>query len=363
MQRRRDELLAEREHVTAEISAYEELIAERDRCRETVERLRDRLDSALTGAGLAKQPSASESLVAVRHACEQRRRHDDARRTTASAAQRRSAMGDLDALTALVSGLRGELSSRGATQSQSAVVPDDPALQQLDTEVRRAAQALNAASSQANELRARLAGVLEGLPDLADLEDERDALRATRDRCLQQQRALLRAAHLLEQASRGTHRDIAPRLADAVARNLSLLTQDRYRAVNVDTDHFAVSLLGTERPDMVPLELLSHGTRDQVALLLRMALCEVLSDGHESTPLLLDEPLLTADPARRRGMLEFLRNLAGMHQVVVSTADPAVARELQEVCAGGCSVVTLDERSEQPRDANQALQLRHVVGE
>ena len=69
--------------------------------------------------------------------------------------------------------------------------------------------------------------------------------------------------------------------------------------VNVDTDHFALGLLGRERPDMVPLDAVSHGTRDQVALLLRLALCEVLGGAGERAPLLLDEPLLTSDPARR----------------------------------------------------------------
>ena len=112
--------------------------------------------------------------------------------------------------------------------------------------------------------------------------------------------ALRRAADLIEAASRVTHRELAPRLADSLGSRLSLLTGARYVEVNVDTDHFALGLLGRERPDMVPLDAVSHGTRDQVALLLRLALCEVLGGAGERTPLLLDEPLLTSDPVAAR---------------------------------------------------------------
>ena len=76
------------------------------------------------------------------------------------------------------------------------------------------------------------------------------------------------------------------------------------------------------------LDLVSHGTRDQVALLLRLALCEVLGDAGESMPLLLDEPLASADPARRRGLLEFLAQLSTTNQLVVTTSDPGIAATL-----------------------------------
>ena len=65
--------------------------------------------------------------------------------------------------------------------------------------------------------------------------------------------------------------------------------------VNIDTDHFALGLLGRERADMVPLDAVSHGTRDQVALLLRLALARC-SAARRTRAALLDEPLLTSDP-------------------------------------------------------------------
>jgi hypothetical protein len=45
-------------------------------------------------------------------------------------------------------------------------------------------------------------------------------------------------------------------------------------------------------------------------------------------PLLLDEPLASADPARRRGLLEFLSQLSVTNQMVVTTTDPGIAATL-----------------------------------
>ncbi len=92
---------------------------------------------------------------------------------------------------------------------------------------------------------------------------------------------------------------------------------------------------------MVPLEAVSHGTRDQVALLLRLALCEVLGGAGERTPLLLDEPLLTADPVRRDRLIEFLHDLSATHQVVISTADPAMIEAVSRITLGDSAVVRL----------------------
>jgi len=134
-----------------------------------------------------------------------------------------------------------------------------------------------------------------------------------------------------------------------VGSRLALLTEARYREVNVDTDHFEVSLLGIDRPDLIPLELVSHGTRDQVSLLLRLALCEVLSEGAESVPLLLDEPLLSADPDRRRGLLEFLARLSKTNQVILTTNDPAAAATLVSLCPSPeAALIDLDASAQEP---------------
>ena len=306
-----------------------------------------RLRTIFKAAGIRiPEGDASNALTGFHQACEARRRHDTARRRLDELQRATHALGgDAATLESLATGLAEQLMQSGGDPAEALAAgpPDAGVLQALDLEAERARRAAASAGDQARELRARLGGVLDTLPNIADLEDERDACETARDRGLRQLKALRRAAELIEAASRVTHRELAPRLAESLGSRLSLLTGARYVEVNVDTDHFALGLLGRERPDMVPLDAVSHGTRDQVALLLRLALCEVLGGGGERTPLLLDEPLLTSDPMRRDLFIEFLHDLSATHQVMLSTADPAMIEAVSRITAGACSVVRLED--------------------
>ena len=345
--RRRDELVAEDAVLAAEESACSQSREDVDRAERAVANLEIRLRTVLKAGGVSVADADATSLVAgVHHASERRRSHDAARRRLDELQRSVLALGgDAATLENLETALADQLMQCGGDPDTAlaAEPPDAAVLQALDLEAERARRAATSAGDQARELRARLGGVLDTLPVIADLEDERDACEIARDRGLRQLTALRRAADLIEAASRVTHREIAPRLAESLGSRLSLLTGARYVEVNVDTDHFALGLLSRERPDMLPLDAVSHGTRDQVALLLRLALCEVLGGGGERTPLLLDEPLLTSDPLRRDLFIEFLHDLSATHQVLLSTADPAMVEAVARVTAGDCSVVRLED--------------------
>jgi energy-coupling factor transporter ATP-binding protein EcfA2 len=345
--RRREELVAEDAVLAAEESACSQSREDVDRAERAVANLEIRLRTVLKAGGISVADADPAAGVAgVHHASERRRSHDAARRRL-DEVQRSilSLGGDATTLENLETALADQLMQCGGDPDAAlaATPPDAAVLQALDLEAERARRAASSAGDQARELRARLGGVLDTLPVIADLEDERDACETARDRGLRQLTALRRATELIEAASRVTHREIAPRLADSLGSRLSLLTGARYVEVNVDTDHFALGLLSRERPDMVPLDAVSQGTRDQVALLLRLALCEVLGGGGERTPLLLDEPLLTSDPLRRDLFIEFLHDLSATHQVLLSSADPAMVEAVSRVTAGDCSVVRLED--------------------
>jgi DNA repair protein SbcC/Rad50 len=345
--RRRDELVAEDAVLAAEEASCTQSSEEVDRSARAVANLEVRLRTILKSAGIGIPEGDPTAVLAAFHSgCDARRRHDAARRRLDDLQRSVHGLGgDAAMLESLETGLADQLMQCGGDPGDAlaAAPPDAATLQGLDLEAERARRASASAGDQARELRARLGGVLDTLPTIADLEDEREACDTARDRGLRQLNALRRAADLIEAASRVTHREFAPRLAESLGSRLSLLTGARYVEVNVDTDHFALGLLGRERPDMVPLDAVSHGTRDQVALLLRLALCEVLGGGGERTPLLLDEPLLTSDPVRRDLFIEFLHDLSATHQVLLSTADPAMVEAVSRVTAGDCSVVRLED--------------------
>ena len=332
LHRRRAELEREDAELAVREDALRALEDEAEMRRDVVTSLQERLRQILVNVGMQPRHTPAESVAAVRAACDARRRHDTATAGLAEIQRRAAAFGSETDLRRMLDSWTRQLEKLGDTRGEAPATPlSAAALQELEHDAEHASQSELVANEQARELRSRLAAALENEPDIADLEDERDTWAAEVARALHRRAAIECAIELIEQASRRTHRDLAPQLAESVASRLSLLTDARYQAVNVDTEHFAVSLLGRDRPDMVPLEVTSHGTRDQVTLLLRLALCESLSGGSEPVPILLDEPCLTADPHRRETMLRFLHELSDTHQVIITAADPALAAVLRGV--------------------------------
>jgi hypothetical protein len=330
------------------------LAREEDACRalrlEAEERgvARAALDAEMTQylelAGLPADEDPGRAAAAFRQGCSTRRQLEATAARLAEVRRRVTVLGaDAGSLERQHAQFVADLLRRGGDpgEAEAAAPLDTAALQRLENTVETARHAAAAARGEAAGLRERLAGLLDGLPPVADLEDERTGVLAIRERCLHQLAALRRAGALIEEAARRVHRDVAPRLAASMGARLALLTESRYDAVDVDAERFAVSLHCADRPELVPLELVSHGTRDQVSLLLRLALTEVLGDAGEPVPLLLDDPLLTADPARRRAAVEFLLGLSETNQVVITTTHPGLADQVAREGGEDCAVVVL----------------------
>ena len=70
--------------------------------------------------------------------------------------------------------------------------------------------------------------------------------------------------------------------------------------------------------------LLSHGTAEQIYLLLRIALAEHLTRKGESCPLLLDEVTVQSDRERTARILELLHALSAERQIVLFTQEEDV---------------------------------------
>ncbi|TMC51178.1 MAG: hypothetical protein E6J14_01720 [Chloroflexi bacterium] len=338
------ELEDEDARLLAEESAAEATRSQAEHRAEARRQLEGELARHLESAGLAAEADVSHAVAAFRQAASTRRQLEATRDRLTEVRRRIASLGHHDeTLARQLEQLGQQLRRRdGDPETAAGAIPlDATALQALEMEVERSRHAAAAAGGEAAALRERLAGMTQSLPDIADLDDERAACLAARERALHQLAALRRAREYIEETARRVHRNVAPRLAASVGSRLSLLTDERYDAVNVDSDSFAVSLRGRERPDFLPLELVSHGTRDQVSLLLRLALTEVLSEAGEPVPLLLDDPLLSADPHRRQRAVEFLLRLSETAQVVLTTSDPAVAEQVATSGIADCSVLAL----------------------
>jgi DNA repair protein SbcC/Rad50 len=117
------------------------------------------------------------------------------------------------------------------------------------------------------------------------------------------------------------HRDIAPVLAEKVRHRLSAVTGGRYHDVIVDPHSLAVQVRGPEGR-WRDAALLSQGTAEQIYLLLRVAMAEILATG--ACPLLLDDVTVQSDDRRTAAILDVVHQISADHQVVLFTQEQPV---------------------------------------
>jgi hypothetical protein len=179
------------------------------------------------------------------------------------------------------------------------------------------------AEGEAHRDRDALAFVAEAQEELEAAESEVRTLESLSD-------VIERATAFIERAQDEVHRDIAPMLKSGVERWLPLVTANRYREVAVDPETLAVKVrdqAGAWRD----ADQLSHGTCEQVYLLLRIAMIEHFTRGsNESCPLILDGVTSEADSDRKREILEMLCVLARERQIVLFTHEHPVHDWAQE---------------------------------
>lgn len=71
------------------------------------------------------------------------------------------------------------------------------------------------------------------------------------------------------------------------------------------------------------LKGMSGGTREQLAILVRLAFAQLLADGGHEAPLILDDPLVYSDDERVQRIFAALRQASQRHQVLVLTCHKA----------------------------------------
>ncbi len=104
---------------------------------------------------------------------------------------------------------------------------------------------------------------------------------------------------------------------------LAEVTNDRYGEVVVDPESLDVRVRG-QGGQWRKASLLSHGTAEQVYLLLRAGLAEHLTKKGETCPLILDDPTAQWDPQRTEASLRVLHAISRERQVLVFSQESDV---------------------------------------
>ncbi len=85
-------------------------------------------------------------------------------------------------------------------------------------------------------------------------------------------------------------------------------------------DEATMAMVGLRRGEhLEPFASLSIGTREQLAVIVRLAVADLMAQRGESVPLVLDDALVFCDDARFDRMLKLLRRGASRHQILVLT--------------------------------------------
>jgi exonuclease SbcC len=179
------------------------------------------------------------------------------------------------------------------------------------------------ARSIADDARGRLDEAARRLPSLAEAEERVAAADEELARVQRLDWTLKQASAFLEGAQERVHRDIAPVLAASLESWLPRLTGGRYTDVIVDPATLQVQLCGADRR-WRRAPLLSHGTAEQVYLLLRVAMADRLTRLGEICPLLLDDVTVQFDSARTLAVLGLLHELSRDRQVVLFSQEDEV---------------------------------------
>ncbi|MDR7855130.1 AAA family ATPase [Tissierella sp.] len=106
---------------------------------------------------------------------------------------------------------------------------------------------------------------------------------------------------------------------------IALLTNGNYKAREIDNE-FNVKLEKGNQTIM-PLNLLSSGTYDSVALALRLAILEYIL-GDTKGFLILDDCLVDLDPYRKETAVNLINKFSEKHQVIFTTCSPDTAQLL-----------------------------------
>lgn len=133
------------------------------------------------------------------------------------------------------------------------------------------------------------------------------------------------ASAILGAAQEKVHADIAPVLNATIRPWVPRITRGRYDDIRVNPATLEVEAHeagGQFRAATV----LSHGTTEQLFLLLRLALAQRLTTTNEKAPIVLDDITVQSDADRTVAALDLLHDLSSEHQVVLFSQEDEVLR-------------------------------------
>ena len=216
-------------------------------------------------------------------------------------------------------------------------LPDPP----TDTELRNAERIARESRTAFDRAQSELEAFGRGMMDVAEQEEALVSAKRKYDRVRSLDHTLDLTIRFLQEAEERVHRTIAPVIAETVREWLPRVTGGRYADCRVDPERLAVEV-ATVNGRWRRAGVLSHGTAEQVYLLLRLALARHLTS--QACPLILDDAVAASDSERKHDLLETLLAVSETTQVILFThEDDARAWARQRLADGSHKLTELNE--------------------
>ena len=238
------------------------------------------------------------------------------------------ASGTADAANELESLARAhEASARSARRDYEvakAAAPDDAAFRALSVELEAARQAASRKASEARriaEALERLKGEQTGVDEGGQSGEVPKALGGVErsEREVKRLEAEIAALRLLAATLTAAETNIRNRYFEPVTQAIAPYLVRLFPQAGLDfKGTFSLEAL-SRAGEKEEFATLSDGTREQLAVLVRMSFAKLIAGRGAPVPLILDDPLVYSDDARLEAMCRALEDAAGLHQVVLLT--------------------------------------------
>ena len=186
---------------------------------------------------------------------------------------------------------------------------------------------LGTMNDEVNKLRLERAGIEKDEPEMSseeyvtELGAAEERYRHTKEKAEAVARIKLLSERLVSELDSTTYEGIGKKLEGYV----SAVTGGKYK--KVDMHESLPEGFVTEDGRPLPYELLSAGTRDVLALALRLSMAEYFL-GEADGFLLMDDPLVNLDPERQKTACGVIRTFSGRRQVLLFSCHPSHAELL-----------------------------------
>ena len=176
---------------------------------------------------------------------------------------------------------------------------------------------------------------------MAEVEDEIAYFEARISALESFRRSLDRAMQVLQEAAEEYHREFSPRLQSILNETLSFLTDGKYAEAHVGAKDLSLAITVPETGYLQTPDVLSYGTQDELYVLLRIAIAQLMTSQGETIPIMLDDPFVNFDTHRLARMLELLVRLSERYQVFLFTKDASIREWFEAADPAESSLVVM----------------------